>query len=377
VAERILILGASARAAAASARRAGLEPFAIDLFCDRDTRLLCECLRCPPDEYPEGLFRLARLAPPMPWMYTGGLENYPELINGLARERELWGNGAAVLWRSRDPWVLDGLPPYVARFSEVCPKRKRPPTDRPYVRKPIRGSGGVGVRFAEPGDAAGSDVYFQEFIEGESRSTLCHAVTAEPTTLGISRQLVGVQWLHARPFQYSGSVTRPWIDNPVYSWDCDLCQATGLRGLFGLDFVAEPGEDRGREIVDVNPRYVASVEVHEFATGTSLLFRTDPPPPATLVVGKAIYFAPHRLTVPASGPWDDSLTRAADVWHRPNFADIPRPGEVIEPGHPVLTILAEGAGEGECLSRLQSQAAELDRLFGFHTPSGYDHADPE
>ena len=32
MAERILILGASARAAAASARRAGLEPFAIDLF---------------------------------------------------------------------------------------------------------------------------------------------------------------------------------------------------------------------------------------------------------------------------------------------------------------------------------------------------------
>ena len=38
MAGRILILGASARAAAASALRAGLEPFAIDLFADRDTR---------------------------------------------------------------------------------------------------------------------------------------------------------------------------------------------------------------------------------------------------------------------------------------------------------------------------------------------------
>ena len=68
MADRVLILGASARAAAASARRAGLDPFAIDLFADADTEQICDCLRCPPDRYPEGLFELARQAPPMPWM---------------------------------------------------------------------------------------------------------------------------------------------------------------------------------------------------------------------------------------------------------------------------------------------------------------------
>ncbi len=374
MADRVLILGASARAAAASARRAGLDPFAIDLFADADTEQLCDCLRCPPDRYPGGLFELARQAPPMPWMYTGGLENYPELIGELARERELWGNGPEVLRKVRDPDALDRMPAHVACFAEV----KLPPAEwrfgwpeRDCVRKPRRGSGGGGVRFARRDDTAHPDFYYQEFIAGEPRSAVCFAATAESVTLGVSLQLVGTPWLHARPFRYAGSVTRPRIDNPVYGWDWDLCQATGLQGLFGLDFVAQAGEARGRHVVDVNPRYVASLEVHEFATGTSLLQRAEPPPSATRTVGKAVYYAPARLTFPGSGPWEESLTLVADnPWNRPDFADIPHPGEVIEPGHPVLTILTEADTESECRSRLQSRAAELDRLFGFATPTG-------
>ena len=366
MADRILILGASARAAAASARRAGLEPFAIDLFADADTRRLCECLRCPPDEYPDGLFQLARQAPPMPWMYTGGLENYPELVGELAKERELWGNGPGVLSAVRHPSALDNLPCHVARFAEVL----RPPCEwrfgwpeRDCVRKPVRGSGGGGIRFARRDDVTHPDFYYQEFIDGPPMSAVFAADSDTPVALGVASQLVGTPWLHARRFQYAGNVTRPWDDNPVWGWSHDLCRVTGLRGLFGLDYIGH-----GMHVVDVNPRYVASVEVHEFATGTSLLRRTQPPPSANRVVGKAIYYAPHRLMVPASGPWDESLAHSADVWRRPDFADIPHPGDVIEPGQPVLTILAEADTETECLRRLQSKAAELDHLFGVPPP---------
>jgi predicted ATP-grasp superfamily ATP-dependent carboligase len=226
------------------------------------------------------------------------------------------------------------------------------------------------------GDRPDPSFYYQEFIAGESRSMVCHAATDQSATLGVSLQLVGVSWLHARRFQYAGSISRPRVDNPVYSWDWDLCHATGLRGLFGLDFVAPPGEARGYHVVDVNPRYVASVEVHEFATNTSLLRRTDPPPPATRIVGKAIYYAPHRVTFPASGPWDNSLRHAADVWRRPDFADVPHPGTAAEPGQPVLTILTEADTEAECLTRLRSRAAELDRLFGFRAPAEEEPCSP-
>jgi predicted ATP-grasp superfamily ATP-dependent carboligase len=81
-------------------------------------------------------------------------------------------------------------------------------------------------------------------------------------------------------------------------------------------------------------------------------------------VGKAIYYSPHRITFPPCGPWDADLTGDPDPWRLPGFADIPEPGEVVEPGHPVLTFLATDETPTECRERLQSRAAELDRLFG-------------
>lgn len=361
--DRVLILGASVRAAAASARRAGLTPFGVDLFADRDTAELCEHVaRCPLADYPRGLFDLARRLPPMPWFYTGGLENHPELVSELATERELWGVGTDVLRRVRDPHVLDRVPCHVATFANLVEPSAA------ALRKPLGGSGGGGIRFHRPGEPRQPGYYYQEYIDGEPRSAVCSAVTARSVTLGVAAQLVGTPWLHAAPFRYAGNVTRPWVDNPVYSWDWDLCQATGLRGLFGLDFIAPPTAPRGYHVVEVNPRYTASVEVHELATGVSLLRRTEPPPPAARVVGKAVYYAARPLAVPESGPWDESLRHCTDVWRRPDFADIPRPGDVIEHGQPVVTLLAEGATEAAVLATLKARAADLDRLFGVPTP---------
>ena len=90
--QSLLILGASARAAAASAVRAGLAPRAIDLFADADLRAICSAAQV--DDYPEGLFAAAIEAPAAPWMYTGGLENYPRLVDDLAARRPLGAIGA-------------------------------------------------------------------------------------------------------------------------------------------------------------------------------------------------------------------------------------------------------------------------------------------
>jgi hypothetical protein len=45
----VLILGASARAAAYSARRADLQPACIDLFADRDLAAVCPSRRIAPE----------------------------------------------------------------------------------------------------------------------------------------------------------------------------------------------------------------------------------------------------------------------------------------------------------------------------------------
>jgi predicted ATP-grasp superfamily ATP-dependent carboligase len=357
MADRVLILGASGRAAAASARRAGLTPFAVDLFADRDTLALCEhAERCPPDEYPRGLFERARRLPPMPWLYAGGLENHPDLIGELSAERELWGTGPDAVRLVRDPFAVAKM--LGSRFPEVRPADGPPPAGD-WLRKPLRGAGGTGVRRADPGEDTSEQHFYQRFVPGEPFSL---AYRAGP--VGFARQLVGTPWLHAGGFRYAGNVSV--IAPPARHRDQVLAAARlraagGVSGLFGLDFV---DDGTATHTVEVNPRYPASVEVHEFATGVSLLGRAAPPPPARRVVGKAVYYAPHALTVPASGPWDDSLTRYHDVWRRPDFADIPHPGDAIPAGQPVVTLLADGPTEAAVLATLRARAADLDRLWG-------------
>src|SRR5262245_54918068 len=99
----IVIVGASARAAAFSALRAGLAPWCADLFADADLAARCQAVAIPADQYPHELPKILRQAPPGPWMFTGGLENRPKLIDRIARDRPLWGYPPARLRAVRDP----------------------------------------------------------------------------------------------------------------------------------------------------------------------------------------------------------------------------------------------------------------------------------
>jgi len=381
MADRILILGVSARAAAASARRAGLEPFCIDLFADRDTHLLADCLRCPPEEYPRGLFRLAKQAPPMPWMYTGGLENYPELIDALAKERTLFGNESRQIRSVRDPYRLFAiLTAHDIRTPFVSPAGPPAPFSGPWLIKRYRGSGGKGIAHYDYDPGSPRSGYIQQYIPGGSMSAVFAAMPWRVSPLATTRQLIGESWLHAGKFQYCGNIgpcsVEPDITERVRSIGQTVTQYGPKFGLYGVDYIENDSEPW---VIEVNPRYPASVEVIEYACRASLLkwhvdftavsgngSKQDWAEPSPLVrhsvVGKAIYYAPHRLTVPASGPWDESLRHVLDVWRRPDFADIPNPGDVIEAGQPVLTILAEAATEEACLTRLKSRAAELNQL---------------
>ena len=53
--EHLLIVGASARAAAFSALRAGLRPWCADLFGDDDLRARCFAQRCDSANYPRSI----------------------------------------------------------------------------------------------------------------------------------------------------------------------------------------------------------------------------------------------------------------------------------------------------------------------------------
>src|SRR5262245_37522602 len=148
----LLIVGASVRAAAFSALRAGLEPRCADLFADADLRSRCGVLPLS-GSYPRCFRTVIAEDVPGPWMYTGGLENEPDLVRELAETRPLWGNGEEVLRKVREPAFLAAA----ARRADLTAPRLGTQTAEPGCRwllKPRRGAGGAGIRFWQGGDAS-------------------------------------------------------------------------------------------------------------------------------------------------------------------------------------------------------------------------------
>ncbi len=371
----VLIFGASGRAAAASAQRSGYLPVVVDQFADADTCEVATATRCPLDEYPDGIVALAANIPAMPFVYAGALENRPDVIERLALTRVLWGNPAAVLELVRDPFRLrDWFADAAIEFPKTVREVERPSTGR-WLRKPRASGGGHGIAFASNGVQQSTNHVVQEYRAGEPRSAIFASDGRTLELLGITHQLIGQTWLHCQQFHYCGTLGPDESDDklgPDLLRIADvLVERSGLRGIWGIDFL----DDAGRIVVlEVNPRYTASIEVLEHQTGLRSFdwirwaFAGGPKPlgtraPKPGVVGKAIYFAPNDLTFPQTGPWVESLRRAREVHRRGDFADIPHPGEIIPRGFPVLTILDDAETRAECATRLQSRAAALDLLF--------------
>ena len=358
------VAGASARAAAGSLRRAGFAAWAVDLFADRDLRRVAACARCPLDHYPDAIPGLCDGFPPGPVLYTGGLENHPEVVRELARRRPLWGNGPGVLDRVRDPFRL-----YAALATEFPVPRLVPPGgavpgEGRWLRKPRGSSAGFGIRPARAGEVVPGTHYVQEFIDGPALS----AVFTDAGLFGVSEQLAGVPWLHAGEFAYAGSVATepsPLLSNDLRRLGRALATAFDLCGVWNVDFILRDGVPYP---VEVNPRYSASVEVLELANGTAVFNARAGNRTTARSVGKGVYFAPHRHSLPPAGPWDADLAGDFDPWRVPGFADIPDPGEVTEAGAPVVTIFATGSTPADCRAKLVDRAARLDQLFAEQRP---------
>src|SRR3954451_2715318 len=83
----VIVIGASVRAMAFSAIRAGYKVYAIDLFADRDLAAVCPAVKI--ERYPQDFEAALAGGPQAPWTYTGALENYPQLIERLGTIRPL------------------------------------------------------------------------------------------------------------------------------------------------------------------------------------------------------------------------------------------------------------------------------------------------
>jgi len=319
--ENLIIIGASARAAAQSAVRAGFHVFAADLFADEDLRAIATAVRIR--DYPRGLLAAAERFPPGPFIYTGGLENHPEILAAISKTRPLLGAGPVLLSQVRDPVTLFSA---LAAAEIPCPatRLEPPPADDPlpWLVKPLRSCGGSGVRPWRPEDAeaaalAGREIapaigrgkrrlraerrgfhdngpfpdrwsgppkpaVFQQWLAGTPVSAAFLGAGGAARLLGTFRQLIGVPWTGARGFQYAGAIlhrSMPGAGEPDVEADRQwrrigevIVRRFGLTGLFGVDAI-----DFAARLfaLEVNPRWTASMELIDRAgmreTGESLI----------------------------------------------------------------------------------------------------------
>jgi len=370
----ILFVAVSARMLAQLARREGHAVVAVDRFGDLDLQELCPSVSIAPDLGGRGgmaaLVEVARRIPADRVIYGAGLENRPDLVARLAAGRTLLGCSPRALRRVRDPAQLGaslraaGLAyPRTLAAGEATTGADR---TRRWLRKPLRGGGGRGVREWRGGPLP-AGVVVQERIAGLACSAAAVGDGRSATVLGISEQLIGRRDLGAHGYAWCGNLSPPRLPavqrralaDAATAICAHLTGAFGLRGLFGVDVVWDGVR---AWVVEVNPRPTASLETIAAASGTR---------PFAAHLEACGGRLPRAARVPAvAGPPRSAgkavLYATADVrlgdtrdWPRRGIRDVPQPGERIAGGRPVCTLVAEATSPDAVLAGLQARAAAL------------------
>lgn len=371
----LILIGASVRALAFSCIRAGYKPWCIDLYADEDLTKNCPTTLIT-KSFPDEISDLIKTAPKAPILYTGGLENHSALLHLLSAQRTILGITGSTLYNLRNiPGFYNLLKSKKIKTPAIITKSKDFNKETSYLRKPKYRSGGLGIKPFDPSKQTiveDADFYYQECIKGESRSAIFCFTESGFELLGTSIQSSGTQSLHASDFLYSGNMGPV---NPCASELKDL-QTIGKiissnyrpRGLLGMDYILN---DSRVYPLEINPRYTASMEVLEIALGQNFItkhmqafgFKTICENPASTepsVIGKAIYYAPHDVTIPEDAPW---VSIEANPRLFSPFADIPRANSAIDKGSPVITIFAKASSLNEVEGQLKTRTSQLDSLF--------------
>ncbi|MDF1585555.1 ATP-grasp domain-containing protein [Marinimicrococcus flavescens] len=343
-AERILIVGLSGRALAASARAAGLVPLVLDAFGDLDTREAALAWRRIPLDAdwrfePAALLAAAAAAarPPMPLVWGSGFERHTCLLRELASGRELLGCSPETVEQVKDPLL----------FADTCRRlgvphpeiRLAPPADPGvWLVKRRGGAGGGHVRAFVPGQRLPAERYLQRLVPGRPVSALLVMGVAS-RCLAFSEQWHDPSRLDR--FRFAGAAAPAALPegarDAMAAAALAVADAFALRGLVSADFLLMA--DGSFHLLEINPRPGAALEALELAHGVPLLglhvaaCRGQPVPPlpepataaATLVV-----YARQPLRLPAGFAW-------------PGWAgDRTPPPATVPAGAPLCTVRASG-----------------------------------
>jgi len=359
----VLIVAASGRALAASARRGGFVPLVADFFGDQDTIAavaahvrLCDGLKrgMRPDNILPALKSLAARQEPAGIVYGTGFEDRPELISSIRRRWKLLGNPPEVVARAKDPLGLSKL---CCGNGIAHPDISLSPPSGPnnWLRKRKGGAGGQHIRAAvNDGDARDGTFYYQRRVDGTPTSALFLADENRALVLGFS-----AQWSSPtpeQPFRYGGAVQPASLTHAAIEAMTETVQklAAGLSlvGLNSADFLVD---ERGIQFLEVNPRPGATLDIFEPVDDS--LFAMHIAACGGILPPKAPCFERARASAIVYAERDIAAFPTFDWPHW--AADRPAIGSRIARGDPLCTVFARAAGATEARALAERRIAMI------------------
>jgi len=354
--EKVLVAGFATRHIAQSAFAAGYEVYAVDHFYDQDLSFYTrEAMAF--DELGDLEGAVAEMC-----------ERYsPDLIVAASGAEALATRDLCGTPKDKVERFLDKLSTH--RFFEETGVPAPGLISQgiyPAMIKPRKGSGGW--RNAIVHDNSEFSMLMEkydnlpflseEIVAGIPSSVCCLATGSSAIAMAINRQILRGSGEAA--FGFSGSVT-PFLSDTVplmVHYAEHIAAASGCIGTIGIDFVS------GDKIhaIEVNPRFQATLDTIEIATGRNLFSahveacRGNLPaarPGCRQVGARRILFAER-----------DMVVRPNLIRFSPVIADIPWPGTSFEEGQAVVSVYGWGAGEAEAMAMLDKHIRAVQQYMG-------------
>ena len=398
----ICLMGASCRAAAQAAARAGCTRIlAWDDFLDADLLEIAQA-RSLADFPVDSSQSLAELQG-IPLVLCGGMENRPDFIQRRIDQGMLCGVTGDMLRQLRSleswqRWASESRIGWPTTVQDLSDPRLDSVGSESWMLKQVGRAGGVHVRAIaslegldcvanlglDPGIPTSrlpSNLwYLQEYVPGisigvsyctdsngnpESNGTTESTEPPRTRIVGIARSILSEELDAPLPWIYRGSLApysvSPSVRASLERFAKTVAQSTGIRGLWQADFQIDPNGQLW--LLEINPRWSASMELHELLQGYSWITEhvrilcdgaskrvASPRSPAGQQIAKGIVYAPQGMHLSVAQV--DRLGRSG--WHGTLreletaefcLADIPQSdplGVDFAEGMPIVTVLVAG-----------------------------------
>ncbi|TWU56606.1 ATP-grasp domain protein [Rubripirellula tenax] len=368
----IIMVGASVRAAAQSARRAGFTVIGIDQFGDWDARNACDEFVDLEDR--EGVDAALSRHPDALVVPVGGISDLERWLDRHPQAARRWVISAETRQSIDDPLMLSSLAGRAGMsFPETLDASGRiirTVSPQRWLSKPKHGSGGIGIRWHTGGTLPDrtdpQSRWLQHWIPGRSFGATLWIGPRRTVLLGVCRSMFhrmttqsSAKNLFANnPFVYSGSFgpidCQPSVVDPLLALSRHLSSECGYQGPCNVDFLIDPMGTLW--LLEINPRWSGSTELVErrmiddgvLGADDSLIQWWLDDTTAHVAVSprrrkqgesdayyKKVCFARRRLLFQR-----ERIASVVDC--NLQIADIPVDGSVVPRGTPICSVIAKG-----------------------------------